>query len=222
MKGPPEEKKAGVPAYMATFADLMTLLLVFFILLNVYAKEKQHGLIAAASGSFQQALQDTLGMGGLLDGSREIELRNHATHKHHRHDAEGKKTDETLRGDEVELGKSELEEIKPTESLEYASPVVFGHGKSELPDGASAWLDKLARDLRGGPFVIQIMTHASFVEAIQPMELACDRAAKVADYLRQIGLRVPLDIRAGVVKNDARNAQQAPHRALSIRIERSR
>ena len=222
MKAPPEEKPAGVPAYMATFADLMTLLLVFFILLNVYAKEKQHGLIAAASGSFREALQDSLGMGGLLDGSREIEIRNHPTHKHQRHDAEGKKTDETLRGDEVELGKAEVENIKPTESLEYASPVVFGHGQSSLPAGAPAWLDKLARDLRGGPFVVQIQTAASFVEAVQPMELACDRAAKVADYLREIGLRVPLDIRAAVVKNDAAGAQQAPHRALLIRIERDR
>ncbi len=51
-----EEPKQGVPAFMATFADLMTLLLVFFILLNVYAKQRQFGLLDAMSGSFSKRI----------------------------------------------------------------------------------------------------------------------------------------------------------------------
>ena len=37
-KCPPCECKAGLPAWLATFSDMMTLLLTFFILLVSFAK----------------------------------------------------------------------------------------------------------------------------------------------------------------------------------------
>ena len=38
MASRPEEKKAGPPAYMVSFGDMMTLILTFFILLVSMAK----------------------------------------------------------------------------------------------------------------------------------------------------------------------------------------
>ena len=52
---PPEEKKAGAPEWMVTYTDLMSLLMVFFILLLTFSTprmEKLFELQGSISGSF--------------------------------------------------------------------------------------------------------------------------------------------------------------------------
>ena len=69
-----EATKRSVPAYMTSFADMMTLMLTFFILLCAFAEEQRAELVAAGTGSFINALE-SLGLPGLLPGGRRaIEL----------------------------------------------------------------------------------------------------------------------------------------------------
>ena len=63
-----EEPKAGPPAYMVSFSDMMTLILTFFILLVSLAHEQSFGLLADGVGSFRIALQSH-GVRGLLEES---------------------------------------------------------------------------------------------------------------------------------------------------------
>ena len=51
---PPEECPEGIPAWMATFADLVTLLLTFFVLLLSFAKTES-AKYEAALGSIRNA-----------------------------------------------------------------------------------------------------------------------------------------------------------------------
>lgn len=216
-----EEKPPGVPAYMATFADLMTLLLVFFILLNVYAKEKQYGLLSAASGSFEAAILDTLGLGGLLSGSRTpVELAA-AKHRHHQSDPEDSEASPVDRkGDEVDIGQAGVENLDALDSLDLIAPFVFAHGQSDMPREATAWLGKLARDLSGARFTVVVVTRAAFLETLTPMELACDRGSRLLEWLRELGVQADLEIRARVVKPEAHDRAAKAHRQVAIRIIR--
>lgn len=217
-----EEKPAGVPAYMATFADLMTLLLVFFILLNVYAKEKQYGLLTAASGSFQKAFVDTLGLGGLLSGSREMEEFKAAKHTHQQSDkGEGPDAKTLRKGDELEIGKSAAESLSPKEEVTIEAPFAFAHGSSRLPRAGQSWLDEVARDLSNGRFTVVIEARAAFLESMTPMELACQRGKVLLDWLRQVGVRADLELRARVLRAAERGVDGPVHRGVLIRIIRS-
>lgn len=216
-----EEKPPGVPAYMATFADLMTLLLVFFILLNVYAKEKQYGLLSAASGSFEAAILDTLGMGGLLSVSREpVELAA-AKHRHHQSDPKDSPASPVERkGDELDVGSAGVEELDGVDSLDLVAPFVFPHGKSDMPKKGADWLGRLARDLSSGRFTIVISTRAAFLETLTPMELACERGARLLEWMRDLGIRATLEVRARVVIPEVNDRAAKRHRQVAIRIIR--
>ncbi|MCA8969068.1 MAG: flagellar motor protein MotB [Planctomycetes bacterium] len=219
MVKPPEEQKAGVPAYMATFADLMTLLLVFFILLNVYAREKQYGLLTAASGSFAMAFVDTLGLGGVLSGSKTIEERAAAEHRYQHHDKEGPR-DRSRRGDEIELNNSKAERLEAMEESTIEAPFVFAHGSSSIPQEGLQWLEQIARDLSRGRFSVVVEARAAFLESMTPMELACVRGSALLDWLRKVGVRADLEIRAKVVRAKERGTDGPVHRGVAIRIIR--
>ena len=53
---PPENEKPGVPAYMVSFGDMITLLLTFFILLVALADTQTAGLVGAGKGPLVQHL----------------------------------------------------------------------------------------------------------------------------------------------------------------------
>ncbi|HMQ21031.1 MAG TPA: flagellar motor protein MotB [Planctomycetota bacterium] len=215
----PKEQKAGVPAYMATFADLMTLLLVFFILLNVYSREKQYGLLTAATGSLAEAFVDTLGLGGLLSGSKTIEERAAPEHRYAHRDDEGP-LDPSRRGDEIELKDSKLDAPRAMEESTIEAPFVFAHGSTSVPPEGLRWLEQIARDFSRGRFAVVVEARAAFIETMTPMELACTRGSVLLDWLRKLGVRSELEIRARVLVGRDRGSDGAVHRGVAIRIIR--
>ncbi|MFQ5504313.1 MAG: flagellar motor protein MotB [Planctomycetota bacterium] len=219
-----EEGKPGVPAFMATFADLMTLLLVFFILLNVYAREKQAGLMEAMSGSFAQAFHGYLGLGGLNHSSRYINEQNAARSTFAHHDLEDEeKARQQRTGVEVELRDSRIDQLENAEVVELAPSFAFPHGSAELPRKGRQFLDELARDLSRGNFVLHVQASAGFVETLTPMELACRRTQSVLRYLRKVGSSAVVEPEASVMRSMGAGKQaEATYRGLKIRIVRER
>ncbi|HHI79561.1 MAG TPA: hypothetical protein ENK02_06240 [Planctomycetes bacterium] len=216
-----EEKKAGVPAYMATFADLMTLLLVFFILLNVYAQQQQAGLLEAMRGSMANAIYSTVGNGGLLEGSKYLAKNNAPRPQYLKQDkTPGELTEEERTGDEVELHKSRSEKLEATEEIEMTAPFVFAHHSAEIPQKGLAYLDELSRSLNGGDFTVEFRTYASFIESMIPLDLAAQRCQNVLRFLREVGCTAELRPSAGVLR--AKQAKNGAWRTLSIRVIRKR
>lgn len=73
-------EKPGVPAYLMSFGDMMTLILTFFILLVSMASEQKAGFVAAGTGSFIQAI-NSLGLPGLMkSGKKPITLGERQAH----------------------------------------------------------------------------------------------------------------------------------------------
>jgi len=60
-----------VPGWIVSYTDMITLLLSFFVLLQVFTKERDQALFLAGQGSFRRAIEG-LGIPDLLLGDRDI------------------------------------------------------------------------------------------------------------------------------------------------------
>ncbi|MEZ5989497.1 MAG: flagellar motor protein MotB [Planctomycetota bacterium] len=220
-----EEPRPGVPAFMATFADLMTLLLVFFILLNVYANEKQHGLLSAMTGSITAAFYSELGEGGLLSGAKEPEERNEPRAEFaFVEEGEGEPAQARRSGEEVELGRSSAAEHTVEQELRIASPFSFAHGSAELGREARRSLDLFARKYGTPDITVRIDVKAGFVESFQPMELGYRRLAAILGYLEAVGVSSELVPTAAVVPAPGGpvHGGDAPYRSVDVTVLRRR
>jgi len=70
-----EPSGPGVPPWLISFGDMMTLFLCFFIILTTMAPKPDAGLIAAGVGNFVDVLEGS-GVGGALDGNARLEKVN--------------------------------------------------------------------------------------------------------------------------------------------------
>ena len=229
-----EEPKQGVPAFMATFADLMTLLLVFFILLNVYAKQRQYGLIAAMTGSFRNALMPNEGLGGMDDGFEGKGDQEHMQREYrHRDEAPGEESTQQRTGSEVDSQESRARQQAKRGETPVLVPWSFAHNSDVLPERGERWLDDMARKLSSKAHAfeaVRITTHASFTENFQPLELATNRSRAVLRRLQENGLSRSLKVRcsARVVdgridqRTTAKRGEEASYRGVSLVLVRRR
>ncbi|PIE24713.1 MAG: hypothetical protein CSA62_02455 [Planctomycetota bacterium] len=227
-----EEPKPGVPAFMATFADLMTLLLVFFILLNVYAHQRQYGLIAAMTGSFRNALLPNPGEGGLQEGFEGVGDRKYMQRLYRQHDdMPGEASRDQLTGSELDMQESKAKDLAKRRETLVLVPWSFAHGSDRLPEAGRKWLDDMARKLssKGHAFrAVRVATHASFSESIQPLELATNRSRAVMRRFQENGLSQALHVRCSAHVVDgatnrrmlARKGKPASYRGMSIVLVR--
>lgn len=70
-----EASGPGVPPWLISFGDMMTLFLCFFIILVTMAPKPDAGLVAAGVGDFVNVLEGS-GIGGALDGNARLEKIN--------------------------------------------------------------------------------------------------------------------------------------------------
>ena len=224
-KLPKEEPQAGVPAFMATFADLMTLLLVFFILLNVYANERQYGLLSAMTGSISNAFFDRAGEGGLLEGAESpIEREYTRADFKYRDEEDRPESKERRTGEEVEMGRSSAERYTAQEELAISSAFSFPHGSDELTAAARKYLDTFARKYDSPDMTVKIVSRSAFTESFQPMELCYRRLRRILEYLEAVGMSTHL-IPVGEVASRPGppiRGGNAVYRAVDIKIVRRR
>ncbi len=146
---PPEDKKQGPPAYMVSFADMMTLILTFFILLVSMAKEQSLGLLAKGLGSFSVAVQSH-GLNGILDGAEKREVFEHVRRKFNLPPEEDpERRTSHLDSADLELlrGKA-LESLEPHSAMTQPMIAVFEPGSKTLTPAARAYLDRIAATLK--------------------------------------------------------------------------
>lgn len=197
MKGrkPPEDKEPGAPLYMLSFADMMTNILCFFILLCAFSKEKMVGFISDGVGSFKVALESN-GLPGVLSGDRlpvdmganrvlfrpsksvfpKLLVENDGTIKEENRDA--------LRNVLVSALKSPEEVVLPM-------PIVFGPGDASLTKAHRSVLKLVSKYLTSGSYQVRIEGYCfeEGMPAEAAWKLAQARAEAVAIF---VGLAGPV------------------------------
>ncbi len=148
-KPAPEDRKAGPPAYMVSFADMMTLILTFFILLVSMAKERNIGLLAKGLGSFIVALRSH-GMDGIMSGAEKQRVFDHMRRRFNLPPEEDpERRDDHVFASSLELLRAEaLESLAPHGSIAQPGVADFEEGRSDLSEGSRAFLDRIADTLR--------------------------------------------------------------------------
>ncbi len=182
---PPQ--KPGVPEWVLTYGDLMSLLLCFFILLAAFSELKKPREYIKVIESIQEALGFKGGRGIIssdaqiqqqmqtlgIDAARQLETQN----------------------DRDEAHADNVTGIQPTTSVIHegrlfaqGGSIMFASGSWELDEAAKQLLrEDVAPRIRGQRFISEIKGHAWGLEdkssGLSFDELGYRRAAAVKDYL---------------------------------------
>lgn len=184
-----KKTKKGSPAWMATYSDLMTLLLVFFILLFSFS-EVDANKFRMIANSFK----------GVFEDSSEFILDNPPTSPI---DLEyppvdmiknKKQLDELMAEVKKYLKEHDLEGVITATreergvELVLQEDVLFDSGQAVVKQQAKPFLDTVANLLKTLPNLVEVEGHTDSQRIIQPSiyvsnwNLSGDRAANVANY----------------------------------------
>ena len=174
-----EEKQEGLPLWWATFADMMTLLFAFFVLL--YSMSTPDPVKYAAFANSQATKT-----GGSTDKEMEYEpFKNQAEIK--------QELQELI--EELDMAdKAKVTQDPRGVALELDGDVCFGSGTVIIKDELKNALDKAAVKLMSNPADLRSILIEGHTDNIQPMgaiadkypsnwELSSARAANVVNYL---------------------------------------
>lgn len=206
-KPPPDEPKQGPPAYMVSFADMMTLILTFFILLVSMAKEQDLGLLAKGLGSFVVAIESH-GLNGILDGNEKAMVFEHMRRRFNLPPEEDpERREEHMDAADLELLRAEaLEGLQPHKAITQPMIAVFEPGSHVLTEGAKRYLDRIAGTLK--PSFGQLLLLEGHADPRIDASsgdlrfLAFQRAGAVREYLmEEHGIQSPrIETRAWLVE----------------------
>ena len=186
-----DEPRRGVPAYMVSFGDMMTLILTFFILLVSLSKEQNFGMLARGVGSFIVAIRSH-GLDGILSDVEERQVFEHTRRRFNLPPEE----DPERRTDHASASSKELirariaEGLAPHDEVAYPMVAVFAPGEDALTEEARRYLDRLAPSLtpqRGQVLLLEGHADASELAdpLADPLRLAFRRARAVERHLVQ-------------------------------------
>jgi chemotaxis protein MotB len=183
--------KRPVPTYMTSFADMMTLVLTFFVLLVAFAQEQRAGLVAAGTGSFVHAI-DTLGLPGLLPGGRMPIALGHMPEnftipeRHVELAPPGHFLDERIIKPPLDrLRKSTIDEYRQHRSVRFSTTVTFLPGTVEIAPACYHMLDGVADLVEETLSYLSIQAYVSGPG--DGWAFSARRAAAVARYLHERG-----------------------------------
>ena len=219
-----EEASAGSPAWMATFSDLMNLLLCFFVLLfsmSTVDAEKFEMVIASLQSSFSILPSGGASIGdGEMVSSGVSQLQMYDIYYNQM--ANTQTTDDTSESSDVAeeykeeaLAESELvaqygiqDQVEVDFNAEYVllnlnGAVLFDSGKSEIKTEAYPLMDKIGKILQSyQQNMIEIEGHTDNVPFTHSSKyenndvLSMYRALYVADYMRNITTIEPSHIKS--------------------------
>jgi chemotaxis protein MotB len=152
---------------MTSFADMMTLLLTFFILLVAFAEEQRAELVAAGTGSFVNAIE-TLGLPGLLPGGRRpIDKGALCPHfiippRHVERAPDGRPLNaELLTAPNDRMRRATIDYLRQKHSVGLSTPVAFRPATAELIPRSLESLDALGELAQQSLSYVTIEAHVS-------------------------------------------------------------
>jgi chemotaxis protein MotB len=189
-----EEEKAGIPEWVVTFGDMMSLLLTFFILLLSLSEIKQDEKYLAMMESIARQFGYDSSMTTAIPGPappRNSLLEKMASLGRSRRA-------HTLKGGAPVVAPTGSEPlvkaVQPDGDPTVAGVVVFQEGDNQFAESAQKTLRVIARRIAGMPQRIEIVGHTSH-RPLPPgspyrdhYDLAYDRCRKVEKYLIELGI----------------------------------
>jgi flagellar motor protein MotB len=180
---------------MLSFADMMTNLLCFFILLSAFAPTQEGVLLEDGLGSIQKAIL-SIGLPGALEG-RTYPVQFNAGRVVYRSAASvNAKTLVEADGRILDANRDTLRQViadtlTASGRATLPLPLLFEADSAELTPGHRAFLDEVARYVGAGRFDIRIDGYA-FEEAEGDLgaawRLSEARARAALDHLTQVGV----------------------------------
>lgn len=181
--GPPPEE--GLPPWMATFADMVTLLLCFFVLLLSFANQDINNF-KTLMGSVQQAL------GVQVVDKMATEIPYAEMSQEMQEDADKEKTLQKLSLDLNQFVAAAKLKERATASrrrnsimLRVDSRLLFPPGSSRLLPGAKMILNEVVRTLSTSKLNLMVQGHTDNTETaeVNNWELSATRAAACLRYI---------------------------------------
>ena len=184
-----EDPPMGIPEWVVTFGDMMSLLLTFFIMLVSMSEIKEEEKYQAMVESMQRRFGHDLSMSSMSPGDskpRPSDFRVLST------EGRAKKKDTHKGGapTKAPIGEEErVRIVRPGGSTAIGTVLFFKDGTYELSDEAQKILDAEIEQLAGKPQKIEIRGHTSQEMAAQgpqataAMDLAYRRCRNVMQYL---------------------------------------
>lgn len=187
-----EEDVMGIPEWVVTFGDMMSLLLTFFIMLVSLSEIKEEETYQALVDSMQQQFGYQKTIDALTPGKskpRETEYAVLST------TGRAKKKDTAKGGvpEKAPVGEEQhVRVIRPGQITGVGSVVFFDIGSDRLNDASKGILRETAKQLRGKPQRIEVRGHVSAEFASrtggtdEAMLLAIRRSAAVKRFLTEV------------------------------------
>ena len=192
-----EKGKKGAPAWMTTFSDLMTLILVFFILLFAFSEidaTKFRMIANSFKGIFdeQSASFFDYPPSSIIENTSPSEQFNQMNSDDNQRKKE--ELDELLAKIKKYLQENELEAVimatreKRGVVLVLQEKILFDSGRAVVKQQAKPFLTKVAELINTLPNMVEVEGHTDSHRIIQPSQytsnwnLAGDRAANVVNY----------------------------------------
>ena len=192
MGGFKEDPKPGIPAWLVSFGDMMTLILTFFILLVSLANTQQPNGMARGVGSFQARLRSH-GLPGLLDGDERAQIFNEVRARFNlppEEDPERRALDlDSAAVTELMVAET-LKKLGPRIDLRVPALVAFHGSETQLDAADKRSIDALAStlDLHGGQVLVLEVPHVPIPARSEDEShwIAHDRAESVRRYLAEV------------------------------------
>lgn len=187
--GPP-----GVPEWVVTYGDMMSLLLTFFIMLVSMSELKDEGKNRAALNSLQKRFGPTEGLSGVM--GRTFSSNSALEHAVSKGNVSRNGLKDGDREDDGPGGaEPTVEEINSGEVVTIGGAVTFGQYEVELSEETRIELDRIVEAVRRQPERIMVRGHA-FAEPVRRKpqfrnqhDLSFARAHSVAKYLIEQKIR---------------------------------
>ncbi len=186
-----EDPPAGIPEWVVTFGDMMSLLLTFFIMLVSLSEIKEEEKYQALVESMRRQFGYNQSMESLTPGE---ERPRNTAYSVLATTGRAKKED-TARGgvpDPAPKGEKPMVRIiRPGKQTAIGSVVFFEMGSELLQADSRRVLDSVAEQLRGKPQKIEVRGHTSPETALrtsntkETMDLSYTRARVVMQYLME-------------------------------------
>ena len=188
-----KKEAAGVPEYMVTYGDMMTLLLCFFVIIVSMSEVKENERFQKVMESIKRAFGYAGGAGhipGTAPPTNSMTSLFTDLTTHRADMRRGKSAEDGIEGQ-----NPSVQTIRPGTTFNFGGTVAFEPGRARLLDGVKRRLDAFAENIRGYNFKMRISGHATpkpqshYAPFESLNDLSHARAEAVRKYLIEKGLR---------------------------------